>query len=170
MSLRNTLLGLINLHLLHNFKICEIREIARKNISAKSEKHYSTKIYKGIWLLKREGLLAIVNHPSDPKKNTYSLTELGKSVIATTLKETVSYTPASQADNASKLEPLKNRLSEYSSALAAASAEAQEYQELARELPELFTSLEAKFLVAKERAVMFQGRLAAIENVLKDLS
>jgi len=62
------------------------------------------------------------------------------------------------------------KLSDYSTALASASAEAQEYQELSREFPELKQSLQSKFISAKERAVMYQGRLSAIENVLQDFN
>lgn len=172
MSLRNILLWLINSHQLNNFLISDIKELCRGHVSSKTEEHFNRKVYKGIWSLTKQGILTMQRHSPDRQLNTYSLTAAGIAACSSILKEAHSYTPTldSSTDIAVNLELLKNKLSEYSAALAAASAEAQEYQELARELPELFTTLEAKFLVAKERAVMFQGRLAAIENVLKDLS
>ena len=59
-------------------------------------------------------------------------------------------------------------ISDYSVALAEASAEAQEYQELSLQLPDYEELLQAKFIEAKSRAAKFKGRLAAVENLLRE--
>lgn len=170
MSVRKTLLSLIQKHQLNHFRINDLKELCRGVIPADSAEHFGNKIYKGVWNLKQEGILEVGKHPDDPKQNTYFLTRPGKELYQSVLPESASDVESLPAQPSKKthIESLKRKISDYSSALASASAEAQEYQELSREFPELKQCLQTKFMAAKERAVMYQGRLFAIENVLKD--
>jgi len=52
--------------------------------------------------------------------------------------------------------------------LATTSAEAQEYQDLAKYFPEQRANLDVKYNKAYERAVELRGKLRAIENELQD--
>uniref|UniRef100_UPI00404849E9 hypothetical protein n=1 Tax=Rheinheimera sp. TaxID=1869214 RepID=UPI00404849E9 len=165
MSVRKTLLALIQQHRLDNFTISDLKSLCTGLITATSSKQLGVKIYKQVWVLRQEGVLTVSKHPTEPQKNTYSLSDNGQK-LAENLSTTE--TPAAIKTKPG-LQALQRKLSDYSSALASASAEAQEYQELSREFPELKQSLQSKFISAKERAVMYQGRLSAIENVLRDL-
>ena len=166
MSVRKTLLALINQHELVDFTINDLKSLCINRISANSTKQLGIKIYKQVWILKQEGVLTVHKHPTLPQKNTYSLTDDGQHLI-----ETISNAAMPAAIKTKPgLESLQRKLNDYSTALASASAEAQEYQELSRELPELKQSLQSKFMSAKERAVMYQGRLSAIESVLQDFN
>uniref|UniRef100_UPI00404823EA hypothetical protein n=1 Tax=Rheinheimera sp. TaxID=1869214 RepID=UPI00404823EA len=166
MSVRKTLLAVINQHRLNNFTISDLKSLCTDYISANSSKQLGIKIYKQVWMLRQEGVLTVSKHPTEPQKNTYSLSDNGQQLV-----ETMSTAAIPAATNIKPdLVALQRKLNDYSTALASASAEAQEYQELSREFPELKHSLQSKFMSAKERAVMYQGRLSAIESVLQDFN
>ena len=166
MSVRKTLLALIHQHRLDNFTISDLKSLCTGLITATSSKHLGIKIYKQVWVLSQEGVLSVSKHPTEPQKNTYSLSDNGQQ-----LAETMSTAAIPAATNIKPdLVALQRKLNDYSTALASASAEAQEYQELSREFPELKHSLQSKFMSAKERAVLYQGRLSAIESVLQDFN
>ncbi|MDP5032823.1 hypothetical protein [Paraglaciecola sp.] len=168
MSVRKILLGIIHQHQLVNFTINDLKLLSKDHISANSNKLLRTKIYKQVWLFLQEGILIVNKHPSEPQKNTYALNNNSQGLlkpINTVVTQTFNATKIK-----SELETLQKKLGDYSSALASASAEAQEYLELSQELPELIHSLQSKFLSAKERAVMYQGRLSAVENVIRDFN
>jgi DNA-binding PadR family transcriptional regulator len=166
MSVRKTLLALIQQHQLDNFTISDLKSLCTDLIAATSSKQLGVKIYKQVWVLRQEGVLTASKHPTDPQKNTYSLSDNGQQLVETMSTAAI----PSAIKTKPGLEALQRKLSDYSSALASASAEAQEYQELSREFPELKHSLQSKFMLAKERAVMYQGRLSAIESVLQDFN
>lgn len=166
MSVRKTLLALIHQHRLDNFTTNDLKSICSGLIAATSSKQLGIKIYKQVWVLRQEGVLTVNKHPTEPQKNTYSLSDNGQQLV-----ETMNSAAVPTANNIRPdLVALQRKLNDYSTALASASAEAQEYQELTREFPELKHSLQSKFMSAKERAVMYQGRLSAIESVLQDFN
>ncbi|WP_397471276.1 hypothetical protein [Rheinheimera sp.] len=166
MSVRKTLLAIIHHHQLTQFTIGELKLLSRGQISASSPEQLGTKIYKQVWVLKNEGHLELDKHPTEPQQNTYTLTKSGNDLILSMEFDKLAQ-PVSTAKSIG-LDSLNLKLSKYSSELASASAEAQEYQQLSKEHPELTASIQSKYVSAKERAAMYQGRLSAIENVLRD--
>lgn len=167
MSVRKTLLAIIHFHQLAQFTIGDLKNLSREKINANSPEQLSSKIYKQVWVLKNEGHLELHKHPADPQQNTYTITKSGMELIMSLKFDKLAH-PVTKTKSKG-LDSLNLKLSKYSSELARASAEAQEYQDLSQEHPELTESLQSKYVSAKERAVMYQGRLTAIENVLRDV-
>ena len=166
MSVRSTVLSIIHHNKLHNFKISEVRDAAIGIVEAKSEAKLGVKVYKAVWVLTKQELLSVEKKTTNLRENIYSLTDAGRAAACSDLSTT---TTAEVTTKYSKNhnELLQRKLSDYSRALATASAQAQEYQDLARELPEeMHEQLQREFLKSQGLAASYQGRLSAIESLL----
>ena len=116
MSVRKTLLALIHQHRLDNFTISDLKSICTGLITATSSKHLGIKIYKQVWVLSQEGVLTVSKHPTEPQKNTYSLSDNGQQ-----LAETMNTAAIPTANNKRPdLVALHRKLNDYSTALASA--------------------------------------------------
>lgn len=89
-------------------------------------------------MLNQEGVLTVSKHPTEPQKNTYSLSDNGQHLAETMSNAAIPATTKLKPD----LVALQRKLNDYSTTLTSASAEAQEYQDLSREFPELKHSLQ----------------------------
>lgn len=165
MSVRNTILVLMKRHELHQFTLTELKEHCKNIVNSKSPTHFNSLIYKTLWIMEKKGLVVSAQNQNDKNKN-YSLTEHGLKLLEEINVEEA--LPKEQPKLKNHFDHLARLISDYSVALAEASAEAQEYQELSLQLPDYEELLQAKFIEAKSRAAKFKGRLAAVENLLRE--
>lgn len=166
MSVRNTVLALIKRSGINKFTLNELRSLCKDAVNSQSTKHFNAIIYKALWVLEKKGIVAAVKDTSENSEKVYALTEQGMKLLDTI---TLISEPAKEIINPKNpVDKVSRLISEYSVALAEASAEAQEYQDLTLKLPDLKDYLEEKFIEAKSRAAHFKGRLTAVENLLKE--
>lgn len=170
MSVRNTVLALIKRNGINEFTLNELRSLCKGAVNSQSTKHFNAIIYKALWVLEKKGIVEAVKDTSDKSEKFYALTEQGLRLLDTiTITITLISEPPKEIVNPKNpFEKVSRLISEYSVALAEASAEAQEYQDLSLKLPNLKDYLEKKFIDAKSRAAHYKGRLTAVENLLKE--
>lgn len=164
MSVRKIIIQAIKMNGLTSFTLEDLKVLCRDSVSAASPDQYSQKLYKNVWNLKQKGFLDMEKQ-QDPKDNRYLITPQ-------LLEEMSTESPAVTSNHKNSfpefLDTLRKRLNEYSTDLATTSAEAQEYQDLAKYFPEQRANLDVKYNKAYERAVELRGKLRAIENELQD--
>lgn len=166
MSVRNTVLALIKRNGINEFTLNELRSLCKGAVNSQSTKHFNAIIYKALWVLEKKGIVEAVKDTSDKSEKFYALTEQGLRLLDTITL--ISEPPKEIVNPKNPFEKVSRLISEYSVALAEASAEAQEYQDLSLKLPNLKDYLEKKFIDAKSRAAHYKGRLTAVENLLKE--
>lgn len=163
MSVRKIIIQTIKTNGLTSFTLEELKVLCRDLVAASPEQ-YSQKLYKNVWNLKQKGLLDMEKQ-QDTKENRYIVTP---QLLLEMSIDSPAATPNHRSSFPEFLDTLRKRLNVYSTDLATTSAEAQEYQDLAKCFPEQRASLDVKYNNAFERAVELRGKLRAIENELQD--
>ncbi|WP_430457912.1 hypothetical protein [Rheinheimera sp.] len=164
MSVRKIIIQAIKTNGLTSFTLEELKVLCHDSVAAASPDQYSQKLYKNVWNLKQKGFLDMEKQ-QDSKDNRYLITP--QLLVEMSIESPVT-TSNHKSSFPEFLDTLRKRLNEYSTDLATTSAEAQEYQDLAKYFPEQRTNLDVKYNKAYERAVELRGKLRAIENELQD--
>lgn len=164
MSVRSKVLTLIKRRNMSHFTLSELKDLCKGIVRSKSQSHYHSLIYKTLWMMEKKGYLSVLPETDGKNEKIYSLTEQGRNLLERIDEIEEPLTQNLQATNS--MEHIVHLVNDYSVALAEASAEAQEYQDLSQKLPSMKEFLQAKYIEAKSRAAHFKGRLVAVENLL----
>lgn len=169
MSFRKAVIAAISSISDRRFGVNELRDICEHSYPSMTKKRMDVNVYNYIWSFKQKGYLKCHVDDDDGRKNLYQLTQLGFRELGIDSQSVPDTFQKAEVKMPDIKKALLRRLSDYSTELAAHSAEAQEYQELSNKFPQLNSKLQRKFQEAKESALRLQGRVTALESVIKEL-
>ncbi|MCH8493685.1 MAG: hypothetical protein LAT53_10675 [Idiomarina sp.] len=151
------------------FDVNEVREICKSSYPSMTHKQLHSNVYKYIWGLKQDGYLECHVNEKNNRKNLYAITPLGCQKLGLAAQPASNDGMKTETAMPEIKRTLMQKLSDYSSELAAHSAEVKEYQELSHQFPQLTPILQNSYQGAKERAVRLQGRVTALESAIQEL-
>lgn len=151
------------------FTVEELRSLCERDFPTMDTSKLHAKVYKTMWVLKKEGLLDCLVSEESTRNNKWFLTADGHSLLDSANTEAESLELIHKQGLQDLIDALKGKLSDFSVQLAIISYEVQQYHDLSREFPNLSPKLKPIFQDAKQRAIVFEGRVKAIENTLKEI-
>lgn len=169
MSFKRTILEIAKSIPKQQFTVEELRDLCERELPVMDTSKLHSKVYKTMWVLKKEGLLDCKVSEDSPRHNKWHLTSAGYSLLDSTSTDTEGLELIYKQGLQDLIDALRGKLSDFSAQLAILSSEVQQYHELSKEFPNLSPKLKSIFQDAKQRAVVYQGRIRAIENTLKEI-
>jgi len=169
MSFKRSILELANSISTQEFTVEDIRKLVQEDFPRLKASDLHAKTYKAMWVLKKEGFFTCEPSGEGRRLKKWTLTSKACSVIESTSPEAQVSNVSHQEGMTDLISYLKGRLSDFSAQLAILSAEVQQYHDLSKEFPNLSPKLNTIFQEAKQKAVVYQGRMRAIENTLSEI-
>ncbi|RWU08868.1 hypothetical protein EGC76_11010 [Pseudidiomarina gelatinasegens] len=153
----------------NEFTVEDVRKLCEPDFPTMKQSKLHSKVYKTMWALKKDGFLDCIASDLSPKSNIWSLTSSASTMHHKTDLVADSLKKIQEQGIQDLIDALKGKLSDFSAQLAILSSEIQQYHDLSKEFPKLSPKLKPIFQNAKQQAVIYQGRIQAIENTLNEI-